>query len=84
MRWLRRWWGRFTHRHEYEVIWRGTWWFADEKDKAKPLILKRCTCGHELARKWVGDATGWQDVDLEWFNYHAHEKQFDIPARHQE
>ncbi len=88
MRWLRRWWARITHKHEYEVIYRSRTTVTKENSFGVlvkidcPSILERCCCGHERARRWQG--VRWVDEDLDLLNDWVARQNIEIPARHQE
>lgn len=90
VRWLRRWWARITHRHEYEVIWRKRLRCDPENCCICPCILqiKRCWCGHELVQKWTAnwswEKRKWRHVDPDWMDCFLHEQGIELPARHQE
>ena len=85
---FRRWWARITHRHEYEVIWRGRTNNAWDrqgvvyKTAKYDLILERCTCGHERAREWANHR--WSSVDMDWLNDQFARQGIEISARHPE
>ncbi len=92
MRWLRRWWARITHKHDWVVIHRmniigssrcPVFGSIGERVKwTRPSVLKRCHCGTEKAEMW--DQERWVPLDLEFINDQIARQNIDIPARHQE
>lgn len=86
LKWLRRWWAKWTHRHEWLVILRTTAKGDGHTTLGRyvqfddaPLILERCHCGTERARFWCEGK--WNPVDMDFLNYRINELGIDIPAR---
>lgn len=90
MRWLRRWWARITHKHDWVVIYRSVTMVTERlplsgvkigKYKC-PSVLERCHCGKERARRWQSGK--WIAEDLDYLNDWIARQNIEIPARHQE
>jgi hypothetical protein len=83
---LRRWWLWFTHKHDWEVIWR----FAYQGHNCKHFgALKRCHCGAEKAEAYMPSAWwardyAWRPVDLQLIDAHIAWHGLELPARHKE
>lgn len=82
LRAIRRWWAKWNHKHEYDVIWQGMVLYEGCDYWRVPVILERCSCGHERAkmRRWQK----WDDYDIDLLNFQFREKNIEVPARHQE
>lgn len=79
--WARRLIAKWTHKHEWEVIFRSKLvWRKLAGTKGKnPLVLQRCHCGAERAREY--EYGRWKEVDIDWLNYELAEQGIEIPAR---
>lgn len=75
---IRRWWARVSHRHEYEVIFRG-YVLRPAYNRKDHCVLERCYCSAERARVFYWDS--WHDLDLDWLNAELASKGVEIPAR---
>lgn len=87
MRWLRRWWAKFTHEHDWVVIHRGTMTVGKKYSGRKwseNYILERCTCSQERARVYRKYRQVWEELDMDWVNDQLARNGEEIPARHQE
>ena len=95
MRWLRRWWARITHRHDWVVIYRCTLTNDPSRSYIRdcPVQIKRCYCGLcycglEEASIWTAnwsfETRRWNKLDLDLLNHILDKQNIEIPARHQE
>lgn len=88
MRWLRRWWARITHKHDWVVIWHGM--YVDTKygiPTKQRCQIKRCSCGFEEGwhTQWhTGEWCRLTAVEFDDLNDQILRKGIEIPARHQE